>query len=144
MLTFNSRRITIQQLFEWSRKFKEFLCRGDINKLMIIYDEAVDEDDIGWSPTIRALQLEPLEQRSSKLKETESMQQALPSNFEGFKDKYFQEKYHEDFLSEMQWLFENVEMVEDLCKRIDCMLLYILCMHFTGCEMICPCSRSGL
>ena len=89
-----------------------FLRHGVLNDLMQEYEDVIKVDDNEWATVT---------QGAERLERIHSMAQRLPLTFEEFETKYFgniKQKYSSDFKPEMRWLFENVEFVQDLCKRM--------------------------
>merc|ERR1719433_127162 len=95
MLSFNAKRLTLQQLFEWARHFRRFLVKGPINSTMKQYTDILTTDDGGWT--------------------SNSMGAEKIGKVVEFKVKYFG-KFDEtgagSFLPEVRWLFENIEYVQ--------------------------------
>ena len=111
-LSFNAKRLTLQQLFEWARHFRRFLLKGPINTTMKEYTAILTTEDGGWTSASLG---------ADKIAKIQKFNEKLPTEFEKFKKTYFgdlDEKQAGSFLPEVRWLFENIEYVQDLCKRI--------------------------
>jgi len=112
MLSFNAKRITLQQLFSWTREFRVFLRNTKLNDLMNQYEDVIRLDGDEWATVT---------QGAEQIGKMSSMIKRLPPTFEEFADEYLsvlKAKYSKDFLPEMRWLFEGVEVIRDLCKRM--------------------------
>jgi len=76
------------------------------------YTDILTTDDGGWTSNSMG---------AEKIGKVVEFNEKLPSDFGEFKVKYFG-KFDEtgagSFLPEVRWLFENIEYVQDLCKRI--------------------------
>ena len=107
ILSFSSKRITLQQLFAFARQFKAFLKNKGlkkINKMMVKYDNNIKDN--------QAVDFDEL--RKTR----------IPNNFEIFKNEYFsgfkdnKKGKLKDYLAEIEWLHLETETAYDLCRRI--------------------------
>merc|ERR1719499_1009451 len=76
------------------------------------YTAILTTEDGGWTSASLG---------ADKIAKIQKFNEKLPTEFEKFKKTYFgdlDEKQAGSFLPEVRWLFENIEYVQDLCKRI--------------------------
>eukprot|EP01083_Nonionella_stella_P161426 528743_1 len=130
ILSFNSRRVTLQQLFGFARQFRTFLkLNKPVNDLMKTYQSLVLADEIEKRQSSGAIiNVEISTPTTPPPGTAQSLQdlknERIPSNFNDFKEKYFgsfedrKRMSLKDFIAEIEWLYENTENEYVLCQRI--------------------------
>eukprot|EP01084_Bolivina_argentea_P194766 334238_1 len=112
-LSFCAERITLQQLFLFSKRFRTFLRKNDtVNEMLCQYDKIINEHST--ESKRRFSESELLETRV----EIKMKQRKIPLYFEGFKREYFGDVEVKQYNEEVNYLFLRCENVYDLCHRI--------------------------
>ena len=101
IISFCASRITLQQLFQFSKLFKRFLCKHSIiDEMMKEYDESIK------STTDNAV-------TENLFKKTR-----IPATFEQFVAEYFNSEHMDGWDAETNYLFLGCENKYDLCHKI--------------------------
>ena len=107
VLSFCSGRITLQQLFQFSRLFLAFLKKNTkIDKKMKQYHKIVS--------TASGVSTEA----NNFLRHKQMKKKKIGSDFDKFKKDYFEEFWDDTFEAEVQWLYTGCENELDLCHKM--------------------------
>merc|ERR1712154_117648 len=104
IISFCASRITLQQLFQFSKLFKRFLCKNSsIDEMMKRYDASIKSTDA--------------EDESALITEALFKKTRIPATFEQFESEYFAQKI-EGYDAEKNYLFLGCENKYDLCHKM--------------------------
>merc|ERR1712228_820611 len=102
IISFCASRITLQQLFQFSKLFKRFLSRNEkIHEMMKKYDESIKTTNI-----------------DNAITEALFKKKRIPNTFELFVAEYFDSANTQGWDAETNYLFLGCENQYDLCHKI--------------------------